>query len=95
MGRTENIWGLDCREYRPERWLEMEKQPSPFDYPVFHAGPRVCLGKSMAELEGLFVLVSVMRQFSFEIHNLHSVKYCQSLTLPMKGGLQVSVQKRD
>ncbi|KAJ3076549.1 hypothetical protein HDU98_002541 [Podochytrium sp. JEL0797] len=27
MGRTEAIWGPDAKEFRPERWLEMEKQP--------------------------------------------------------------------
>lgn len=25
MGRMEAIWGSDCREYKPERWLRDKK----------------------------------------------------------------------
>ncbi|KAJ3394124.1 hypothetical protein HDU84_000152, partial [Entophlyctis sp. JEL0112] len=88
MGRTPRIWGADAKEFRPERWLEMEKQPSPFDYAVFNAGPRVCLGKSMAELEGVFVLVSVVQKFQIELMEPKDVTYAPSLTLPMAHGLQ-------
>ncbi|XP_020585091.1 cytochrome P450 94B3-like, partial [Phalaenopsis equestris] len=52
MGRMEGIWGKDCKEFRPERWLEVasgEFRPdSPFRFPAFHGGPRMCLGKEMA-----------------------------------------------
>ncbi|KAI9320278.1 cytochrome P450 [Zopfochytrium polystomum] len=59
--------GEDAARFRPERWLEMEKAPSPYAYPVFNAGPRVCLGKNMAEVEGVFVLVSLMKRFEIEV----------------------------
>ncbi|KAJ3356195.1 hypothetical protein HDU83_001774 [Entophlyctis luteolus] len=94
MGRTPRIWGADAKEFRPERWLEMEKQPSPFDYAVFNAGPRVCLGKSMAELEGVFVLVSVVQKFQIELMEPKDVTYAPSLTLPMAHGLQVRCSVR-
>ncbi|KAJ3100155.1 Protein kinase alk2 [Physocladia obscura] len=89
MGRTEAIWGPTAKEFKPERWLQMERQPSPFDYPVFNAGPRVCLGKNMAELEGVFVMVEVARQFRIEVVNTDQVTYANSLTLPMINGLRV------
>ncbi|KAI8615370.1 cytochrome P450 [Chytriomyces sp. MP71] len=94
LGRTEDIWGLDVKQFRPERWLEMEKQPSPFDYPVFHAGPRVCLGKQMAELEIVYVMVELVRKFDFEVVDEASVKYAYSLTLQMKNGMKVRCKKR-
>ncbi|KAJ3256099.1 hypothetical protein HDU77_003270 [Chytriomyces hyalinus] len=94
MGRTEAIWGPDAKQFRPERWLEMQKQPSPFDYPVFHAGPRVCLGKSMAELEGVFVLVQLLRQFDVQVLNGKDAKYSLSILLPMTGGLKARVSAR-
>ncbi|KAI8615372.1 cytochrome P450 [Chytriomyces sp. MP71] len=94
MGRTEAIWGFDAKQFRPERWLEMEKQPSPFDYPVFHAGPRVCLGKQMAELEIVYVMVELVRKFDFTLVNEDSVKFAYSLTLPMKAGLHVLCERR-
>ena len=45
----------------PERWLEMEHAPSPYSAISFHAGPRICLGQRLAELEGVFVLVGARR----------------------------------
>ncbi|KAI8620486.1 cytochrome P450 [Chytriomyces sp. MP71] len=94
MGRTKAIWGEDAKAFKPERWLNMKKQPSPFDYPVFNAGPRVCLGKNMAELEGCFVLVEVARQFRIAVTREKEVTYANSLTLPMKNGLKVKVHQR-
>ncbi|KAJ3076550.1 hypothetical protein HDU98_002542 [Podochytrium sp. JEL0797] len=95
MGRTEAIWGPDAKEFKPERWLKMEKQPSPFDYPVFQAGPRVCLGKSMAELEGVYVLVELFRKFKIEVTNEKEVIYATSVLLPMKNGLKVKCSRRE
>ncbi|KAJ3328244.1 hypothetical protein HDU76_010321 [Blyttiomyces sp. JEL0837] len=94
MGRTEAIWGPDAKKFRPERWLEMQKQPSPFDYPVFNAGPRVCLGKNMAELEGVFVMVSLLRRWKVTVLEAEKVTYANSLTLPMATGLKVKVERR-
>ncbi|KAJ3071410.1 Protein kinase alk2 [Podochytrium sp. JEL0797] len=94
MGRTEAIWGPDAKEFKPERWLQMKKQPSPFDYPVFNAGPRLCLGKGMAELEGVFVLVELIREFEIEFVEEEQVVYGISILLPMKNGLKVKCKKR-
>uniref|UniRef100_A0A0E0FUK0 Cytochrome P450 n=1 Tax=Oryza nivara TaxID=4536 RepID=A0A0E0FUK0_ORYNI len=44
MARVEDIWGTDCEEFRPERWLDeagVFRPESTFKYPVFHAGPRM------------------------------------------------------
>ncbi|KAI8844332.1 cytochrome P450 [Chytriomyces cf. hyalinus JEL632] len=95
MGRTEEIWGPDAKEYRPERWLEMNKQPSPYNYPVFQAGPRVCLGQQMAELQVVYMLVQFVRNFKFEVVDPDSVTYTYSLTLRMKNGLKVRCQPRN
>jgi cytochrome P450 len=95
MGRTAAIWGDDAKEFKPERWLSMEKQPNSFDYPVFNAGPRTCLGKSMAELEGVYVIVSLLRRFRFDVLEPEKVTYANSLTLPMKNGLKVRVSLRE
>ncbi|KAI8015081.1 Cytochrome P450 94C1 [Camellia lanceoleosa] len=53
MGRMEEIWGPDCLQFKPERWLKdgVFFQENPFKYPVFQAGLRVCLGKEMALVE--------------------------------------------
>ncbi|KAJ0938585.1 putative cytochrome P450 superfamily [Helianthus annuus] len=40
--------GKDCLEFRPDRWFSEPgefKMESPYKFPVFQGGPRVCLGK--------------------------------------------------
>lgn len=39
MGRDEQIWGSDAKEYNPERWMTGEK-PSSSKFVAFHLGPR-------------------------------------------------------
>ncbi|KAI9327938.1 cytochrome P450 [Zopfochytrium polystomum] len=95
MGRNPRVWGADAAEFRPERWLEMETLPSPFEYPVFNAGPRTCLGKGMAELQAVFVLVALVRRFEIEVLEPEKVTYDISTTLPIKGGLRVKLRARD
>ncbi|KAI5663998.1 hypothetical protein M9H77_23321 [Catharanthus roseus] len=98
MGRMENIWGKDCYEYKPERWIENGfcKQETPFRFPVFHAGPRTCLGKDMAYIQMKSIAASVIERFRFQML-LEEGKCPQpllSLTLRMKGGLSVRVEQR-
>merc|ERR1712137_1024463 len=48
MARDKEQWGPDAAEWKPSRWMEGElavKEPSPFVYSAFQAGPRICLGK--------------------------------------------------
>ncbi|KAK4404722.1 cytochrome [Sesamum angolense] len=69
MGRMESIWGEDCCEFKPERWIEngICKQESPFKYPVFHAGPRMCLGKDMAYIQMKSIAASVLERFGMDV----------------------------
>ncbi|KAJ1556091.1 hypothetical protein HK405_007319 [Cladochytrium tenue] len=95
MGRSTRIWGPDAAKFLPERWLdESRPQPSAFEYPVFNAGPRICLGKNMAEIEGVFVMVELLRRFDFEVIDHESVTYALSVTLPMKNGMRVRLTRR-
>lgn len=54
MGQMEKLWGEDCLEFVPERWLGERNEFVPVDaarYPIFHAGPRLCLGKEMVYVQ--------------------------------------------
>jgi cytochrome P450 len=69
MGRMPQLWGDDCREFRPERWLDGGGEFVAVDtakYPVFHAGPRACLGKEMAYVQMKAVVAAVVRRFAVE-----------------------------
>jgi hypothetical protein len=48
-----NCCVLLCCATRPSRWLALDSMPSPYSYLSFHAGPRLCLGQRLAELEGV------------------------------------------
>jgi len=53
-------------EVKPERWIPF-KEPSPFDFPVFQAGPRICLGMNMALFETKIAAAMVLREYSFKM----------------------------
>ncbi|EGZ06207.1 hypothetical protein PHYSODRAFT_386515, partial [Phytophthora sojae] len=60
MGRMTSTWGPDCNEYKPERFLDPDTgkllSVSPFQFPAFFAGLRICVGMNLAMLEMKIVL---------------------------------------
>jgi fatty acid omega-hydroxylase len=96
MGRMEAIWGKDCLEFRPERWLRngVFTPESPFKYTVFNAGPRLCLGKELAYLQMKSVAGAILRNYRVQLVPGHPVQYKLSLTLFMKYGLRVTLHPR-
>ncbi|KAM4079829.1 hypothetical protein ACB094_09G144700 [Castanea mollissima] len=93
----ENIWGKNCFEFLPERWIEngVCKQESPFRFPAFQAGPRICLGKDMAYNQMKSIAASVIEIFEMEVESRDKVpEFVLALTLRMKNGLPVRVRKR-
>ncbi|XP_066383078.1 cytochrome P450 CYP94D108-like [Miscanthus floridulus] len=102
MGRMPQLWGDDCREFRPERWLDGGGEFVAVDaarYPVFHAGPRACLGKEMAYVQMKAVVAAVVRRFSVEPVRAASMEapppYEMAVTLRMRGGLPVLIRRRE
>lgn len=96
MGRMESVWGKDCLEFKPERWIEENgvwRSESPFRYPVFHAGPRMCLGKEMAYIQMKSIAASVLERFEIEAVDKDTCpEHLLSLTLRLKNGLPVRVR---
>ncbi|KAM3391638.1 hypothetical protein ACQJBY_012994 [Aegilops geniculata] len=96
MGRMESVWGEDARAYRPERWLEEGtfRPESPFRYIVFHAGPRICLGKEMAYIQMKSIVASVLEELEVAVDGGYTPRQVASLTLRMADGLPVRVKAR-
>ncbi|KAK8671486.1 hypothetical protein V6N13_038081 [Hibiscus sabdariffa] len=98
MGRMEAIWGENCDKYLPERWLDEDgncKQENPFKFPVFHGGPRMCLGKDMAYIQMKSIVAAVLERFVIDVQgSVECPQQMLSLTLRMKGGLSVRVKER-
>ena len=97
MARLESLWGKDCEEFRPERWLREDGtfQPeSPAKYPVFHVGPRMCLGKEMAYIQMKSIVACVLEELDVAVDGAYRPRKVASLTLRMADGLPVTVKPR-
>jgi cytochrome P450 len=101
MGRMEDVWGEDCREFRPERWIveqdggssRVRYVPS-YKFMSFNSGPRTCLGKDMAFVQLKAAAAAVLKNFEVEGVPGHVVEPKLSIILHMKNGLVVTVKRR-
>ncbi|RKF64472.1 Cytochrome P450 94A1 [Golovinomyces cichoracearum] len=95
MNRSRLIWGEDANDFRPERWIDNNntfKPRSVFEFPVFNGGPRICLGKKMAESLAVQTISTLILRFDFELLDHQERISVNSLTLPMKDGFPCRVK---
>ncbi|KAL6590961.1 hypothetical protein ACP70R_050143 [Stipagrostis hirtigluma subsp. patula] len=99
MGRMESVWGKDCHEYRPERWLSMDgaklRSVPSHKFLAFNSGPRMCLGKDIAVTQMKTIVAAVVWNFDMEVLDGQSIEPKLSCILQMKNGLMVLVNKRE
>ncbi|RWR92118.1 Cytochrome P450 [Cinnamomum micranthum f. kanehirae] len=98
VGRMESIWGEECLEFRPERWISDGRFEAPTDsyrFVAFNGGPRICLGKELAYLQMKSVASAILLRHRLQPVAGHRVQQKMSLTLFMKYGLRVNVHKRN
>ncbi|KAK2399862.1 alkane hydroxylase MAH1 [Trifolium repens] len=97
MGRMEQIWGEDCLEFKPERWISDRGKiihvPS-YKFIAFNTGPRSCLGKDISFFQMKMVVVALLWNFHIQVVEGHNVTPRASIVLRMKHGLKVKVSKR-
>uniref|UniRef100_A0A0D9X5Z9 Cytochrome P450 n=1 Tax=Leersia perrieri TaxID=77586 RepID=A0A0D9X5Z9_9ORYZ len=102
MGRLVDVWGDDCRDYRPERWLtfkngdgnyKVRHVPS-YKFMSFNTGPRSCLGKKVAVATITPVVATLLWNFDVEVMAGHVVEPKLSVVMQMKNGFLVKVKKR-
>ncbi|XP_061339749.1 cytochrome P450 94B3-like [Gastrolobium bilobum] len=103
MGRMEMLWGKDFDEFKPDRWFNepgedhingVLKSVNPYKFPVFQAGPRVCLGKEMAFIQMEYVVASILNRFEIRPVSVDQPVFVPLLTAHMAGGFKVRVHKR-
>lgn len=96
MGRMEAIWGKDCRDFRPERWLRDGRfmSESAYKFTAFNGGPRLCLGKDFAYYQMKFVAASILYRYKVVVVENHPVAPKLALTMYMQHGLKVKLCKR-
>lgn len=107
MARMPEIWGSDCEEYKPDRFLERkndesdEMQVKNYGQAVFHAfnaGPRVCLGMQLATYEGMSVIAAIVSNYDV-IYNDEKLTmdppiYAESITHPIRNPYKVHLRRR-
>ena len=96
LGRDEARYP-DPLAFKPERWIPFSA-PSPYEFPVFQAGPRICLGMDMAVFEAKVVTVQLLRHLRFELAPGQKIGYGVKLTMNVRNGdrdeLMVCVKRR-
>jgi len=70
MARLPEVWGPDCEEYNPTRFLDVGEdgghvfhQYSQWQQHMFNGGPRLCLGMNLANYEALSIVAAVVPLF--------------------------------
>ncbi|KAH0837551.1 hypothetical protein AYO21_05039 [Fonsecaea monophora] len=72
---NEDIWGPDAKQFRPERWIEAEKEGGEklrrMDayYLPFGLGARTCIGRHISFLEMSKLIPQLVRRFNFELEH--------------------------
>ncbi|XP_061357511.1 alkane hydroxylase MAH1-like [Gastrolobium bilobum] len=97
MGRFEEIWGKDCLEFKPERWVSERGSivyaPS-YKFISFNAGPRTCLGKDLSFIQMKIVATAILYNYRVHVVEGNFVTPSHSIVLLMKYGLKVRLTKR-
>ncbi|KAJ0967507.1 hypothetical protein J5N97_024424 [Dioscorea zingiberensis] len=97
MGRMKGIWGEDCMEFKPERWISekgrVRHEPS-FKFLSFNSGPRTCLGKEVAFVQMKTVVAAIISRFHVHAVEGQVVEPKLSIMLHMKNGLLVKIKER-
>lgn len=86
------IWG-DPENFRPERWTPAFRQSLPHGaYFPFGAGPRICIGMPLAEMEARLLLVTILQRFTPHMVAGWPVEPKPRVTIRMKQGMRVRLE---
>ncbi|KAL6188117.1 hypothetical protein ACLB2K_039511 [Fragaria x ananassa] len=97
MARMESIWGQDCLDFKPERWINNDGEllsENQFKYAVFNGGPRFCLGKKFAHMQMKMVAAATLLRYEVKVVEGQNVVPKMTTTLHMQNGLLVSLKPR-
>jgi cytochrome P450 len=93
LHRTEAFF-KDAHLFKPERFLG-DKRPIPYSYIPFAAGPRVCPGLQFGLNEAILCLAVLAQRFRIRVADDLKVEPQCRLTLRPRGGLPVTIHRRE
>ncbi|TYH01168.1 hypothetical protein ES288_A09G035500v1 [Gossypium darwinii] len=97
MGRMKSIWGEDCYEFKPERWINERgeiKHESSYKLLSFGAGPRICLGKETSFIQMKAVASALIYNYRIHVMEETPVVSAVSVVLHTENGLMTRISKR-
>ncbi|XP_044469090.1 alkane hydroxylase MAH1-like [Mangifera indica] len=97
MGRMKSIWGEDCLEFKPERWISekgLTKHEPSYKFLAFNAGPRTCLGKDVAFTKMKVAAAAIIHNYNVQVLEGQPHRPNLSIILQMKSGLKVRLVNR-
>ncbi|KAI4984531.1 hypothetical protein ZWY2020_017161 [Hordeum vulgare] len=99
MGRMEDLWGSDCLEYNPNRWLSEDGNTLRYvpshKFLAFNSGSRICPGKEIAVMHMKTIVATVLWNFDVEVVAGQIIQLKPSCILQMKNGFIVKLKKRE
>ncbi|PHT27950.1 hypothetical protein CQW23_32449 [Capsicum baccatum] len=94
MGRMDTLWGKDCLEFKPERWISdrggIKHEPS-FKFPAFNVGPRTCIGKEMEFFQMKIVAATIIHNYHIQVVEPNNVSRTTSIIMQVKNALMVKI----
>lgn len=92
--RHKALWNHPDR-FEPERFSKAASEGRPrFAYIPFGAGPRVCIGASLATTEMVLILATLAQRYRLTLSPGHEVEIRHQVTMRPKGGLPMIVRRR-
>ncbi len=89
------VWG-DPEVFRPERWTPEFRQSLPRGaYFPFGAGPRMCIGMPLAEMEARLLLATILQRFTPRMVPGWPVEPRPRVTIRMRRGIRVRLDAPD
>jgi cytochrome P450 len=87
-------WFSQPELFDPLRFAEPKPSWPRFAYIPFGAGPHVCIGSHLAELESRVVLSTLLRRFRLRLKPGHRVRAVTRITVVPEGGLPMRIEAR-
>ncbi|KAJ3128994.1 hypothetical protein HK098_002845 [Nowakowskiella sp. JEL0407] len=99
--KSKKYWGDDAEEFSPERWLIKDAEgvqefiPISGSYVPFWDGPHHCIGQKVALIEAKVMIIRIIEKFYSKLSAKQGpIQPVQTLTLGLKNGLLVDVERR-
>ena len=88
-------WFTNPLAFQPERWTPQFKASLPrYAYFPFGAGPRQCIGESLAWLEEILVLATIAQRWRLRVIPGYSESLIGSISLRPKRGMPMTLYRR-